>query len=46
MATRYAIEETFGFCIEYIQEIKSTRRRMWHDKENPTMHNEILEGSG
>lgn len=46
MATRYAIEEALGFCIEYIQEVKSTRRTMWDDKEDPTMHDEILEGNG
>ncbi len=32
MASRYAIEEALGFYIEYIQEVKSTKRRMWDDK--------------
>ncbi len=45
MATKYAIEETLGFCIEYIQEMKSTRRRMWDGKVESTMHDEILEGN-
>jgi len=26
--------------------VKSTRRRMWDDKEDPIMHDEILEGNG
>jgi hypothetical protein len=46
MANRYAIEEALGFCNEYIQEMKSTRRTMWDDKEDLTMNDEILEGNG
>jgi hypothetical protein len=45
MATRYVIEEALGFCTEYIQDVKFTRR-VWDDKEEPTMHDEILEGNG
>ncbi len=45
MAIGYSIEEALGFCIEYIQGVKSIRRRAW-DKEEPTMHDEVLEGSG
>jgi hypothetical protein len=40
MATRYAIEEALGFCIEYIQKVKSKKRRVWDDKEELTMHDE------
>jgi len=46
MVTRCSIEEAIGFYIEYIQEVKSTRRRVWDDKEDPTMHNKVLEGNG
>jgi hypothetical protein len=45
MATKYAIEEALSFCIEYIQKMKSTRRRMWDGKVESTMHDEILEGN-
>jgi len=40
MATRYAIEKALGFCLEYIQEVKSKKRRVWDDKEELTMHDE------
>jgi hypothetical protein len=46
MAIGYAIEKTLGFCIEYIQRSQSMKRRVWDDKEEPTMHDEILEGNG
>jgi hypothetical protein len=46
MATRYAIEEALGFCTKYIQKVKSIKRRVWDDKEELTMHDEILEGCG
>jgi hypothetical protein len=46
MAMGYSIVEALGFFMEYIQEVKSTRKRVWDDKEEPTMHNEILEGNG
>lgn len=46
MATGYSIEKTLGFCTKYIQGVKSTRRKVWDDKEGPTMHDEVLEGSG
>jgi hypothetical protein len=26
--------------------VKSTRRRIWDDKEEPTMNDEVLEGNG
>jgi hypothetical protein len=38
MATRNSIEKALGFCIKYIQEVKSMRRKIWDDKEEPTMH--------
>ncbi len=44
MAIGYAIEEALGFCTSYVQQLKSTRRRVWDDLEEPTMHDEMLEG--
>ena len=29
-----------------MQEFKSTTRRVWDDKEEPTMNDELLEGNG
>jgi hypothetical protein len=46
VVTTCCIEKTLGFCIEYIQEDKSTRGKIWDDKEDPTMHNKVLEGNG
>jgi hypothetical protein len=46
MAKGYALEEVLGFCIEYIQDFIATRRRVWDDKEDPAMIDEVLEGSG
>lgn len=46
MAEGYAIVEALGFCTEYMQEYTVTTRRVWDDKEDPSMYDEILEGSG
>ncbi len=46
MAIGYAIEEVLGFCTEYIQRSQSTRRRVWDNKEEPIVHDEIFEGNG
>ncbi len=46
MAIGYSIEEALGLCMEYIPKVKSTRRKVWDDKKEPTMHNEVLEGNG
>jgi len=46
MATGYFIEKALRFCTKYIQRVKSTKRKVWDDKEGPTMHDEVLEGSG
>jgi hypothetical protein len=46
MAKGYALEEALGFCTKYLQDFTTTRRRVWDDKENLTMVNEILEGGG
>jgi len=46
MAIGYAIEKALGFCIEYIQQVNFTRRRVWDDLEKLTMHDEVFEGNG
>ncbi len=46
MVEGYALEEALGFCIEYIQGFIATRKRVWDDKEDPNMIDEMLEGNG
>jgi hypothetical protein len=46
MAIGYTIEESLGFYIKYICEVKSTGRKVWDDREAPTMHDDVLEGNG
>jgi hypothetical protein len=45
MAIGYVIKEALGFYIEYIQQFKFARKRVWDDLEKPTMDNEVLEGN-
>ncbi len=45
MSMGYSLEEALGFCTKYIQEVKSTWR-VWDDKEEAIMHDEILEVNG
>ena len=46
IAQGYETEEALGFITEYISEYSMTSRRVWDDKEEPTMVDEILEGKG
>ena len=46
MARGYIVDEALGFCTEYMQECSITQQRVWDDKEDPTMNDEILEGKG
>jgi hypothetical protein len=46
MATGYIMDEALGFCIEYMQACPLTACRLWDDKEDPTMNDEVLEGKG
>ena len=46
MGEGYAIDEALGFCTEYMQTYTITSHRVWDDKEDPTMNDEILEGVG
>ena len=45
MAEGYAIVKALGFCTEYMQEYTSSIQRVWDDKEDPSMYDEILEGN-
>ncbi len=33
-------------CIEYLQDFTATRKRVWDDKEDLTMVDEVFEGGG
>jgi hypothetical protein len=46
MVKGFAIEEVVGFCIEYLVDFAATRCRVWNHKEDPSMFDEVLEGSG
>lgn len=46
MAAGYVMDETLGFCTEYMQDCTLTQRRIWDDMEDPRMYDEILEGNG
>jgi hypothetical protein len=42
----YAIKEVVGIYTKYLQEFTFTKRRVWDDKEYPSMFYEMLEGIG
>ena len=46
MAQGYIRDEALGFCIEYMQGCQLMEHRIWDDKEDPTMNNEVIEGKG
>ena len=46
IAQGYQVEEALGFIMEYMSEYNITTRKVWDDKEEPTMVDEILEGKG
>jgi hypothetical protein len=46
IAEGYIIDEVLGFCTEYMQGCPLTPRRVWDDKEDPTMNDELVEGKG
>ena len=46
MAEGYAIDKALDFCTEYMHSYTHTNRRVWDDKEDPTMNDEILECLG
>lgn len=46
MAEGYALEEVLGFYTKYLQDFARTRQRVWDDKENVAMIDEMWEGNG
>ena len=46
IAQGYQVEQALGFITEYMSEYFVTTRRVWDDKEEPSMVDEILEGKG
>jgi hypothetical protein len=46
IAQGYEMEEALGFITEYMAHYQPTTRRVWDDKEDPTMTDEVLEGKG
>ena len=46
MAEGYSFKESLGFCKEYIKDSKSTKTRVWDDREDPKMYDEMREGEG
>jgi hypothetical protein len=46
IAEGYRMSETLGYSIEYMQHIQGTSRRVWDDKEENTMNDEIVQGNG
>ena len=46
MATGYIMDEALGFCTEYMQQCNLTERKVWDDKEDQAMNDEVIEGKG
>jgi hypothetical protein len=46
MIEGYALKEALGFCIEYLQYFIATTWRVWDEKEDSCMNDEVLEGNG
>jgi hypothetical protein len=46
MAEGYFMEDTLGFCKEYLSCFTITHRRMWDVDEEQSMYDEVLEGNG
>jgi hypothetical protein len=46
MAEEYVISGTLGYCTEYMQRFKGTSRRVWDEKEEQFMNDEVMQGSG
>jgi hypothetical protein len=44
MAEGYMMDDTLGFCTEYMSRFSATRQRVWDDKEEPGLFDEELEG--
>ena len=42
IAEGYCLEDTLGFCTEYMTRYKATTHRVWDAMEEPTMNDEVL----
>jgi hypothetical protein len=40
------MDEALGFCTKYMQGCPLIQRRVWDNKEGPTMNDEIVAGKG
>lgn len=45
IAEGYRMEDTLGFCTEYMKQYKGTTHRIWDPTEEPAMNDEILTGN-
>jgi hypothetical protein len=43
MAEGYSMEETLGFCTEYMSHLTATKKRFWDQDEDQSMIDEVLE---
>lgn len=46
IAQGYIIDKVLGFCTECMQGCPLIPRKVWDDKEDPTMNDELVEGKG
>jgi hypothetical protein len=46
MVEGYVMSETLGYCTEYMQRFQGTSRRVWDDKKEQFMNDEMVQGSG
>ena len=46
MAQGYIMDEAMRFCTGYMQHCCESKRRVWDDKEEPTLISEVIEGNG
>jgi len=42
MAEGYRMDDTLGFCTEYMKEYRGTTHRVWDTTEDATMYDEVL----
>jgi hypothetical protein len=45
MAEGFAMDDTLGFCTEYMTRFTPTSRRVWDSREDQSMYDEVMEGS-
>ncbi len=45
MAEGYILDETIGFVIEYLQDFRHVRHRIWDADEEEGVYGEVVEGA-